>query len=78
MNPVRRTGRSASQRLMGRAVFAVSLLVFLVIGIVLVGDFSAQWWALLFPVALLVGPLLAVRREAGRRSGGDQQTDPWG
>lgn len=50
--------------MLGRAVFAGSLLLFLIIGIAMVGDFSAQWWVLLLPVLLLVGPGLAVRREA--------------
>ncbi len=79
MSPPRRSaGRSPQQRLLGRALFVGSLLVFLVIGIVLVGDFSAQWWVLLFPAALLVGPVLAVRREAGGRPSDDQQDTPWG
>lgn len=63
------TSRSARQRLLGRAVFAGSLLLFLIIGVAMVGDFSAQWWLLLLPVLLLVGPALAVRREAYREAG---------
>lgn len=79
MSPVRRNqGRSALQRLAVRAVFAGSLLVFLTLGIILVGDFSAQWWLLLAPVAVLLGPALALRQEAGQQSRGDQQTTPWG
>jgi len=70
--------RDPSERLRARSVFAVSLLIFLVIGILLVGDLSAQWWLLLLPVALLLGPAMALRREAGRRPGGDQETTPPG
>jgi len=75
---VRRTRKSPYARLRDRAVFAVALLAFLVLGIVVVGDMSAQWWVLLLPVALLVGPVLAVRRETGKPSNDDQQNKPWG
>lgn len=78
MNPVRRSGGSANQRLLARAAFALPLLAFLILGIVVVGDFSAQWWLLLLPVGLLVGPVLAVRREAGRDLGSGRETNPWG
>jgi len=78
VNPVRRRRQRPIQRLRTRAAFAVSLLVFLFTGIVLVGDFSAQWWLLLFPIALLAGPVLAVLREAGGRPSGDRQTTPGG
>ncbi|MDQ3735669.1 MAG: hypothetical protein M3400_17010 [Actinomycetota bacterium] len=68
MSPFRlNPSRTALQRLGARAVFAGSLLIFLVVGIVLVGDFSAQWWLLIFPVAVLVGPVLDVIRESGQR-----------
>ncbi|CAN5301966.1 hypothetical protein BH24ACT9_BH24ACT9_17290 [soil metagenome] len=82
MSPVRRSrtrsGRSPAQRLGSRAVFAVSLLVFLIIGMSLVGDFSAQWWLLLLPVALLTGPVLALRGEAGREPRDGQSANTWG
>jgi len=65
--------RTPLERVRARWVFAISLLIFLVMGIVLVGAFSAQWWLLLLPVALLLGPAWALRREAGRQPGGDQQ-----
>lgn len=78
MTAVRRTRRSPYGRLRDRAVFAVALLAFLVLGIVVVGDLSAQWWVLLLPVALLVGPVLAVRREAGGQPDDDHQNKPWG
>lgn len=71
------TGRSAAQRLLSRAAFAVPLLGFLILGIVLVGDFSAQWWVLLLPVALLVGPALVLRRETRKPSTGSEETRPW-
>lgn len=78
MNLVRRRdGRTPYQRLGARAVCSGSLLAFLIIGIVLVGDFSIQWWLLLLPVLLLLRPALAVRREAGRHPSGDEQTTPW-
>ncbi len=66
MNFSRRGAPSPAQRLRARAVFAVPLLVFLILGMVMVGDFAAQWWLLLLPVALLVGPVRAVRRETRR------------
>lgn len=78
MIPVTRGGRrSDGERLRGRVVFAGSLLVFLLIGIVLVGDFALQWWLLVLPVALLVGPLLAVRRANDRDPGNGQDPKPW-
>jgi len=54
------------------------LLVFLIIGMSLVGDFSAQWWLLLLPVALLTGPVLALRGEAGREPRDGQSANTWG
>lgn len=62
---------NAHQRLASRAVFAGSLLAFLIVGITWVGDFSAQWWILFLPFALLVGPLGAVLKQdgPGQRSG---------
>ncbi len=78
MTAVRRTRKSPYARLRDRAVFAVALLAFLVLGIVVVGDMSAQWWVLLLPVALLVGPVVAVRREAGRPPSGGQERNHWG
>ncbi len=77
MGSRRRSGLSPYQRLATRAVFAVSLLFFLVLGIVIVGDFTAQWWVLLIPVALLVGPVLAARREARGERNGPQDGMPW-
>lgn len=78
MIPVTRGGRrGAGERLRGRLVFAGALLVFLLIGIVLVGDFALQWWLLVLPVALLVGSLLAVRRANGRDPGYGQETKRW-
>ncbi len=78
MKFARRSRRSLNQRLLARAAFAVPLLLFLILGIVLVGDFSAQWWLLLLPVALLAGPLLALRRQSGRDPDGDQSANVWG
>ncbi len=69
-----RQSRSAPERLVARAAFAVPLLVFLVIGIAWVGDFSAQWWLLLLPVALLVQPAIAVFRDGGRPRDQDQDS----
>lgn len=77
MSSRRRTDGRPYQRLAGRAVFAGSLLVFLIIGIVLVGDFSAQWWILLVPIGLLVGPVMAARREVRQAPDGQHETMPW-
>lgn len=77
MGSRRRTEGRPYQRLAGRVVFAGSLLVFLIIGIVLVGDFSAQWWILLVPIGLLVGPVMAAGREARRAPDGHHETMPW-
>jgi len=76
--PGRGQRASPHERLRTRSVFALSLLVFLIIGIVLVGDFSAQWFLLLAPVAVLLGPLWSVWREANEQSRGDQHTTPRG
>lgn len=73
----RGTTRTAVQRLLARAMFAVPLLGFLILGIVLVGDFSAQWWVLLVPVVLMIGPVLAVRREARTQPTAGGETTPW-
>lgn len=73
----RRTDGRPYQRLAGRVAFAGSLLVFLIIGIVLVGNFSAQWWILLVPIGLLVGPVMAARREVRRSPDGRPETMPW-
>jgi len=78
VNSARRSRRSPNQRLRARTAFAVPLLLFLILGIVLVGDFSAQWWVLILPVALLAGPLLALRRQSGRDPGDDQSANLWG
>ncbi|MGI8626226.1 MAG: hypothetical protein ACR2J5_06595 [Geodermatophilaceae bacterium] len=68
--------RTPPERLRARSVFVAALLVFLIIGIALVGDFADQWWLLLLPVALLVGPALALRGEDGRQPNGHQETLP--
>ncbi len=74
-----RSRRSPGQRLAARAAFAVPLLFFLIMGIVLVGDFSAQWWLLILPGALLAGPLLALHRPAAGRDPDDgHPANPWG
>ena len=73
----RRGRRSPGQRLVARAAFAVPLLLFLILGIVLVGAFSAQWWLLILPVALLAGPLLALRRQSSWEPDDDPSANAW-
>ncbi|MDQ4038493.1 MAG: hypothetical protein M3313_09125 [Actinomycetota bacterium] len=78
MTPAGRGGRrTPSERLRARSVFAAALLLFLIIGIARVGDFADQWWLLLLPVALFLGPARALRRPDGQQPQGQQDSTPW-
>jgi len=71
-------GRGPAERLAGRAVFAVALLAFLIIGIAVVGEFSKQWWLLILPVGLLGGSVLAAVRPGHTEGGAAARGRPWG
>lgn len=60
----------AARRLIDRATFAGALLVFLVIGILWVGDLATQWWLLAIPVLICAGPVRAWVRQRGTHGDG--------
>src|SRR5262245_22116767 len=57
---------SLRPRLLRRAVFVAAVELLTAAGLVAVADIAAQWWALLPPLLLLIGPAVAPAR-AGRR-----------
>jgi hypothetical protein len=57
---------SLRARLLWRAAFVAAVEVLTAVGLVLVADLVAQWWALLPPLLLLAGPATAPLRARRR------------